>query len=50
MPGTSTLSGAQRSTELKGQGIRSVMMIKCRVGRCMLTAGSEKVIRLGGED
>ena len=37
MPGTSTLTGAHRSTELKGQGIRSTMMTKWRKGRCMLT-------------
>lgn len=50
MPGTRMLSGAQRRTELKGQGIRSMMMNKWREGKCMLTAGSEKGVRLDGED
>jgi len=50
MPGTSTLTGTERSTELKGQEIRSKMMMQWRGDRCMLTAVTAKTVRLGGED
>lgn len=48
MPGTSTLAGAQKSTELKGHEISTkMMMMKWRKSGCMLTARTAKATRSG---